>query len=184
MAAAAKITKIVSYYWLQHGIYVGTLKLEVPEPWPIYLSVHMYYYKRTIQESAYVSEWLIIRKFSMGWQARFALDQHSSPNYCSSSLLKQQSAVRPAASSRHINPTLSKDELEDIKGVIRIRKSKDRQHKKPDLQNITHKTKDRETRTPLKPEGELRCSGRVGSSWSKSGTRRVTLVANPVVIHE
>jgi len=30
-----------------------------------------------------------------------------------------------------------------------------------DLQNITHKTKDRVTRTPLKTGGELRCSGRV-----------------------
>jgi len=27
-----------------------------------------------------------------------------------------------------------------------------------DLQNITHKTKDRVTRTPLKTRGELRCS--------------------------
>jgi hypothetical protein len=53
-----------------------------------------------------------------------------------------------------------KNEFEDIKGVIRIRKLKDRQHndqKKKDkrtnndLQNITHKTKDRVTRTPLKP---------------------------------
>ena len=48
--------------------------------------------------------------------------------------------------------------FEDTKGVSIIRKSKDRQHngqKKKDkrtnndLQNITHKTKDRETRTPL-----------------------------------
>ena len=31
------------------------------------------------------------------------------------------------------------------------------------LQNIIHKTKDPVTRTPLKTEGELRCSGRVGS---------------------
>ena len=30
----------------------------------------------------------------------------------------------------------------------------------------THKTKDRVTRTPLKTGGELRCSGRVGSSCS------------------
>ena len=30
----------------------------------------------------------------------------------------------------------------------------------------THKTKDRVTRTPLKTEGELRCSGRVSSSCS------------------
>ena len=37
----------------------------------------------------------------------------------------------------------------------------------------THKTTDRVTRTPLKPRGELGCSGRVGSSCSTSGTRRV-----------
>jgi hypothetical protein len=30
-----------------------------------------------------------------------------------------------------------------------------------DLQNITHKIKDRVTRTPLNTGGELRCSGRV-----------------------
>jgi hypothetical protein len=33
-----------------------------------------------------------------------------------------------------------------------------------DLQNITHKTKDRVTWTPLKTGAELRCPGRVGSS--------------------
>jgi hypothetical protein len=32
-----------------------------------------------------------------------------------------------------------------------------------------YKTKDRVTRTPLKTGGELRCSGRVGSSCSTSG---------------
>ena len=51
------------------------------------------------------------------------------------------------------------EEFEDTKGVIRIRKSKDRQHngqKKKDkrtnndLHNITHKTKDQVTLTPLK----------------------------------
>ena len=51
-------------------------------------------------------------------------------------------------------------ELEDTKGVIRVRKSKkdgqhNRQKKKDkrtnnDIQNITHKTKDRVTWTPLK----------------------------------
>jgi len=45
----------------------------------------------------------------------------------------------------------------------------------------THKTKDRVTRTPLKTEGELRYSGRVNSSCSTSGTRRVNLVTNPVI---
>jgi len=53
-----------------------------------------------------------------------------------------------------------------------------------DLQNTTQKTKDRETRTPLKTGGELWCSGRVGSSCSSCGTRRVTLVTNPVIINK
>ena len=42
-----------------------------------------------------------------------------------------------------------------------------------DLQNITKKTKDRVTRTPLKTGGELKSSVRVSSSCSTSGTRRV-----------
>jgi hypothetical protein len=42
-----------------------------------------------------------------------------------------------------------------------------------DLQNITHKTKDPATRTPLKTGGELRSFGRVSSSCSTCGTRRV-----------
>ena len=45
----------------------------------------------------------------------------------------------------------------------------------------TNKTKDRVTRIPLKTSGELRCSGRVNSSRSTSGTRRVYLVTNPLV---
>ena len=83
------------------------------------------------------------------------------------------------------------EEFEDIKGVIRIHKSrKNRQHngqKKKDKQwstKHTHKTKDRATRTPLKTRGELRCSGRVDSSCSTSGTRRVNLVTKPVISHE
>jgi hypothetical protein len=39
------------------------------------------------------------------------------------------------------------------------------------LQNTTHKTKDRVTRAPLNTGGEQRSSGRVGSSCSTSGTR-------------
>ena len=42
----------------------------------------------------------------------------------------------------------------------------------------THKTKDRVTRTPIKTGGKLRCSGRVSSSCSTSGTRRVNLFTN------
>jgi hypothetical protein len=48
----------------------------------------------------------------------------------------------------------------------------------------TYKTKDRVTRTPVKTGGELRCSGRVSSSCSTSGTRRVNLVTNPVISRE
>jgi hypothetical protein len=54
---------------------------------------------------------------------------------------------------------LGQEQFEDIKGVIRIRKSKkDRQHNgqqkkdkgtNSDLQNITQKIKDQATRTPL-----------------------------------
>ena len=48
----------------------------------------------------------------------------------------------------------------------------------------THKTKDQVTRTPLKTGGEFRCSGKVSSSCSTSGTRRVNLVTNPVISRE
>ena len=75
-------------------------------------------------------------------------------------------------------------EFEDTKGVIRIHKSKmirqhngqKRKNKRTtnDLQNFTLETKDRVTRTPLKTGGELMCSGRLNSSCTTSGTRRVT----------
>ena len=48
----------------------------------------------------------------------------------------------------------------------------------------TYKTKDRVTRIPLKTGGELRCSGRVSSSCTTSGTRRVNLVTNPVISYK
>ena len=46
-----------------------------------------------------------------------------------------------------------------------------------------YKTKERVTRTPLKTGDELRCSGRVSSSCSTSGTHRINLVTNPVISH-
>jgi hypothetical protein len=74
-------------------------------------------------------------------------------------------------------------EFENIKEVIKIRKSKkDRQHNDQnkmdkrtinDLQNTTQNNKDRATRTQLKIGGELGCSGRVGSFCSISDTSRV-----------
>ena len=74
------------------------------------------------------------------------------------------------------------EEFEDTKEVIRIRISKNRQHngqkkkdkrRKNDLQDITHKTKDQVTQTSLKTGDELRCSGRISSSFSTNGTCRV-----------
>ena len=48
----------------------------------------------------------------------------------------------------------------------------------------TQKTKDRVTRTLLKTRGEFRYPGRVSSSCSISGTRRVNLDTNPVISDE
>ena len=47
-----------------------------------------------------------------------------------------------------------------------------------------HKTKDRVKQTSQKTGGELRSSGRESSSFSTSGTRRVNLVTNRVIICE
>jgi hypothetical protein len=64
---------------------------------------------------------------------------------------------------------------------LKIQKWGNHDQKKKDKQrstNITHKTKDGETRTPLKTGGEIGCSGMVINSCSTSGTRRVALVTN------
>ena len=72
--------------------------------------------------------------------------------------------------------------LIDCKGVAEavIRRMTDNtmtQRKRPTVINKnTRKTKDRETRTPLKTGGELVCYGRVGSSCSTRGTHLVTFV--------
>jgi hypothetical protein len=85
--------------------------------------------------------------------------------------------------------------FEDTTWVIRSRKSKDRQHndktKKDnfninnDPQNTTQKTKDRGTRTSLKFRGKCYVNRKSKhSSCSTNGTRRVTLVTNPLISHE
>jgi hypothetical protein len=43
-----------------------------------------------------------------------------------------------------------------------------------DLQNITQKNKDRATRSPPETEVKLRCSGRIGSSYSSRRVNHVT----------
>ena len=60
-------------------------------------------------------------------------------------------------------------------------REKKKKRAKNDLQNITQKSDDPTTRTPLKTGVELRCSGWVGSSCSMCGTSHVT---NPVINHE
>jgi predicted phage tail protein len=51
------------------------------------------------------------------------------------------------------------------------------------LQNTTQKTKNQAHRIPIITGGERMCSGRVGSSCSTSGNRRVNLVTNPGISH-
>ena len=53
-----------------------------------------------------------------------------------------------------------------------------------DLQNTTHKTNNRVTRTPLEHGGEVRYCGRVINPCSTCSTHRVTFVTNPMIIHE
>jgi hypothetical protein len=48
----------------------------------------------------------------------------------------------------------------------------------------TQKRKDRVTLIPLKQRVDLRCFGRVCSSYSTSATRRVTPVTNKMIRHE
>ena len=67
-------------------------------------------------------------------------------------------------------PYIEEEQTTEWPKKKRVQKDKQRSTKH------THKTKDRVTRTPLKTEGELRCSGRVTSSCSTSGTRRVILL--------
>ena len=68
----------------------------------------------------------------------------------------------------HFDEMMMTSPFNKTKGVIRNRKSNDRQHNgqtkknkrtNNNLQNITHETKDLVTRTPFKTGGELRCSG-------------------------
>ena len=85
-----------------------------------------------------------------------------------------------------------KEEFGDIKEVIGIRKSKDKQHngqmKKDKMTKWstkhTHKTKYRVTRTPLKTGGGLGCSGRVSIICFTNDARRVTLVTDLVISHK
>ena len=75
------------------------------------------------------------------------------------------------------NPYIKEEQtIQWPKGKVQKNKQQYAQH--------THKTKDRVTRIPLKSGGELRCSERVNSSCSPSGTRRVILVTNPMISHE
>jgi hypothetical protein len=78
--------------------------------------------------------------------------------------------------------------FEDTKGVIRSRKSKDRQWSKEkaqrDKQWCAKHYKERATRASLKSGDEVRCSGRVGDSCSTRGIRRVTLVINLLINYE
>jgi len=77
------------------------------------------------------------------------------------------------------------------KGIIWIRNRqtihwpKDKEKRtNNDLQNTTQKTEYREIWTPLRTGDEHRCSGRISSSYSTSGTHRISLVTDPVISHD
>ena len=70
------------------------------------------------------------------------------------------------------------------RGNHKGQRTKDKKKKNKRSTKHSHKTKDRVTRTPLKPGGELRCSGRVSSSCSTSGTCWITLVTTLMVSHK
>jgi hypothetical protein len=83
-------------------------------------------------------------------------------------------------------PVVRQEMLEDVNEVIRSNdhqtangKNKMDKRTNIDQPNTTHKTKDWETRTSLKP-GILRCSGRIRSSCSTVGTHRVTQTFNSI----
>ena len=79
------------------------------------------------------------------------------------------------------------EKFEDAGGVIRSRRSENRQYS-CQYNGQMKKDKQRSTkhypRTPLKPGGELGCTGRVSSSSSICDTCCVTLVTSPVTSHE
>ena len=77
------------------------------------------------------------------------------------------------------------ESFEYTTGVIRSRKSRDRSHngEKGKEQTMTYKTLHRKLKieiytNPTKIRGDPGCSGKVSSSCSTCGTRRVTLVTD------
>jgi hypothetical protein len=60
------------------------------------------------------------------------------------------------------------------------KEKRDKKQKKTMVYNTLHK----KLKIELKPDGELRCSERVTSSFSTSGNSRSTLVVNPVMYYE
>jgi hypothetical protein len=93
-----------------------------------------------------------------------------------------------------LNHCIYIEEFEDTKEIIKIRISKNniqRNGQKEKLQKdkqrstkYAHQSKNRVTRTPSKPDHELGCSGRVGSSCFTGDTCCVNLVTNSVISHE
>ena len=116
-----------------------------------------------LQETFFLLFWILIKnKLSM----KSTFGKH-----------KQVRQVRGVWRRGNQNPSI---EEEQTTQWLREKVQKDKQWST----KHTYITKDRVTRTPLKTVGKLRCSGRVGSSFSTSGTRRVNLVTNPVISRE
>jgi len=91
----------------------------------------------------------------------------------------------------HDDPLRKKEKFQTTKGVMRSRVDRwgttqmnmDKRTNN-DQQNTTQKTKDCETRTPLKTGVNSGAPEMVSTSYSTSGTRCLTLLTNPKIGHE
>jgi len=125
--------------------FVRHIRYDVPILWPGY-------YMFVLWLRAYIFVGHLGYYMFFLWHGYFALDNH----FGMEKSLKIPKRLSESVNRRTDN-TMAKKGQKD--------KQRSTKH--------THKTKDRVTGTPLKTEGERRCSGRVRSSCSTSGTRRI-----------
>ena len=81
------------------------------------------------------------------------------------------------------NKANNQEKCEDMKAIKRMTEERKRQKGKQ-WSTIIFFIKDRATQTPLNTGGDIRCSGRVRSWCSTSGTRHVNHTTKPVISGE
>ena len=124
--------------------------------------------------------WLVfyyLNYSNLAWWEEWPLLGVTLYRYCCSSINITTILVKKSLKISNQNPYFEEEQ------TIQWPKEKVQEDRQQSTKH-THKTKDRVTRTPLKTEGELRCSRRVNSSCSTSGICRVILVTNLVICRE